>query len=65
MFKNLGFQLYTIRDFVTDPDLAEFSLKKLASYGYSEIHGAGEYLPVEQLAAIAKEKRLHLCGQPL
>ena len=62
MFKNLGFQLYTIRDFVTDPDLADFSLKKLASYGYSEIHGAGEYLPVEQLAAIAKENGFTFVG---
>ena len=62
MFKNLGFQLYTIRDFVTDPDLAEFSLKKLASYGYSEIHGAGEYLPVEQLAEIAKETGFTFVG---
>lgn len=62
MFQNLGFQLYSIRDIFTDPDFADLALKKLASYGYSEIHGAGEYLPVEQLAAIAKENGFTFVG---
>ena len=62
MFKNLGFQLYSARDLFTDPDFADLSLKKLASYGYSEIHGAGEYLPVEQLAEIAKKNGFTFVG---
>ena len=62
MFKNLGFQLYSARDLFTDPDFADLTLKKLASYGYSEIHGAGEYLPVEKLAEIAKANGFTFVG---
>lgn len=62
MFQNLGFQLYSARDLFVDPDFANLTLQKLAACGYSEIHGAGEYLPVEQLVAIAKKNGFTFCG---
>ncbi len=62
MFQKLGFQLYSARDLFTDVDFADLSLKKLAEYGYSEIHGAGEYLPVETLAELAKKNGFTFVG---
>ena len=40
MIQKLGFQLYTARDYMTDPDIADVALAKLAKAGYSEIHTA-------------------------
>lgn len=62
MFQKLGFQLYSARDLFTDVDFADLSLKKLASYGYSEIHGAGQYLPPEVLAELAKKHGFTFVG---
>ncbi len=62
MFQKLGFQLYSIRDLMVDADFADLCLKKLASYGYSEIHGAGKYLPPEQLSEIAKANGFTFAG---
>ena len=41
MFKNLGVQLYTIRDFMNDPAFADVAFGKLAEMGYTEAHTAG------------------------
>lgn len=40
MFQKLGFQMYTVRDYMYDPDIADVALQKLAKLGYSEIHTA-------------------------
>ncbi len=40
MFKNLGFQLYTIRDFIKDKEIADAAFKSVADMGYSECHTA-------------------------
>lgn len=40
MFQELGFQLYTIRDFIKDPEFADLALAKVAKAGYSQIHTA-------------------------
>lgn len=40
MFEKLGLQIYTIRDFVKDPDFADVSFRKMAEMGYTEAHTA-------------------------
>lgn len=40
MFNKLGFQLYTIREYIRDLDVADAALKKLKNLGYTECHGA-------------------------
>ena len=41
MFKNLGVQLFTIRDYMRDPESADAAFEKLAALGYTEAHTAG------------------------
>ena len=43
MFKNLGVQLYTIRDYLKDPEIADVAFAKLARLGYTEMHTAESY----------------------
>ncbi|MBQ8432977.1 MAG: sugar phosphate isomerase/epimerase [Clostridia bacterium] len=62
MFQKLGFQLYSIRDLFTDREFADLCLQKLAAYGYSEIHSAGEYLPPEVMAELAKKNGFTIIG---
>ena len=41
MFEKLGVQLYTIRDYMQDPEFADLAFKRLAELGYTEAHTAG------------------------
>jgi len=41
MFKELGVQLYTVRDFLKDPDYADVTFRRLAEMGYTEVQTAG------------------------
>ena len=41
MFQKLGVQLYTIRDYMRDPEFADLAFAKLAEMGYTEAHTAG------------------------
>ena len=41
MIKNLGLQLYTVRELMKDPDYADVTFRKLAELGYTEVHTAG------------------------
>ena len=36
MFQKLGVQLYTLRNFLVDPDIADVAFEKIAALGYSE-----------------------------
>ena len=38
MFKKLGVQLYTVRDYIKDPEFADLTFAKLAEMGYTEAH---------------------------
>ena len=62
MFNKLGFQLYTIRDFMTDPDIADVAFAKLAKAGYSEVHTAGQYMSDEDLGALCKKHNMSIIG---
>lgn len=41
MFKNLGLQLFTIRDFMKDPAFADLSFQTVRALGYTEAQAAG------------------------
>ena len=41
MIKNLGVQLYTVRDYLNDPEFADLTFKKLRELGYTEVQTAG------------------------
>ena len=41
MFQNLGLQLFTIRDYMKDPEFADLSFARLAKLGYTEAQAAG------------------------
>ncbi|MBQ9760588.1 MAG: TIM barrel protein [Clostridia bacterium] len=40
MFDKIGFQQYTVRDYMIDPDVADHAFAKLAKIGYTQIHTA-------------------------
>ncbi|MBQ9801883.1 MAG: sugar phosphate isomerase/epimerase [Clostridia bacterium] len=42
MFQNLGLQLYTIRDFMKDPEFADLAFKTVHDLGYTEVQTAGK-----------------------
>ena len=63
MFKNLGVQLYTIRDFMKDPEFADLSFQKLAQMGYTEAHTAGNGLGDDALfAELLKKNGISIIG---
>ena len=62
MIEKLGFQLYSVRDFMTDPDVADVAFKKLAQYGYSEVHTAGNYMSDEALGELCKKHNMTIIG---
>ena len=41
MFEKLGLQLYTVRDYLSDPSLADYTFARLAEMGYTEGQTAG------------------------
>ncbi len=59
--KNLGLQLWSIRDNIKTEDEVKFAFSQLAKFGYNEIETAGK-LPVsyERYAEIAKEEGLRI-----
>ncbi|MBQ9760587.1 MAG: sugar phosphate isomerase/epimerase [Clostridia bacterium] len=64
MFKKLGFQMYTIRDYLMDADIADVALAKLKKVGYSEIHTAHmpTYIDDETLGALCKKNGIDIIG---
>lgn len=62
MFNKLGFQLYTVRDFMSDPDIADAAFKKLSAIGYSEVHTAGNYMSDEALGELCKKYNMTIIG---
>ena len=62
MFKKLGAQLYTIRDFMKTPEAIRASFKRLKDMGYDEAQTAGSQISYEEFAAIAKEEGIAIIG---
>ena len=40
MFNKIGFQQYTVRDYMIDPEVADLAFARLAKLGYTELHTA-------------------------
>ena len=62
MFKKLGVQLYTVRDFMNTPEEVRDTFRKLKAMGYDEGQTAGAKIPYDQYAAIAREEGIDLVG---
>ena len=60
--KELGLQLYTIRDFMqTEEDIRE-SFRKMRQYGYTQAQTAGCKIPYADFGRIAKEEGIQIVG---
>ena len=55
MIKNLGLQLYTLREFMKDEKSIDESFARIAEIGYTEAQTAGNTIPAETFAALAKK----------
>lgn len=62
MIKELGVQLFTIRDCMKDEESIRTSFKKLREIGYDIGQTAGFFVGAEKFAEIAKETGLKICG---
>lgn len=62
MIKELGVQLYTIRDHMQDEDSMRSSFRRLKELGYDVGQTAGYFVGAEKFAEIAKETGLKICG---
>ena len=62
MFQKLGFQLFTIRDFIQDLDFADLSLARMRELGYTETQTAGFYGDHRLLAELLKKNDISVVG---
>lgn len=62
MFKKVGVQLYTIRDFMNDEQQIKESFAKLKAIGYDEVQTAGCKIPYADFGRLAKEADLEIVG---
>ena len=62
MFTKLGVQLYTIRDFMQDPEFADLAFKKLAELGYTEAHTAGNAFDAKLFGELLAKHGISIIG---
>ena len=63
MIKNLGVQLYTVRDYFKDEEFTDLTFKKIAEAGYTEAHGAGAFgMDPKSFGALAKKHGIKIIG---
>ena len=63
MIKNLGLQLYTVRDYFKDADFAALTFRKMAELGYTEAHTAGNYgFTPEEFVKLANDNGVKIIG---
>lgn len=63
MFKNVGIQLYSIRNHTQDLEGIKHALKSLAEIGYTELQTAGAFpCSVEEYMSVVKENGLKIIG---
>ena len=63
MIKNLGLQLYTLRDYFKDADFAALTFRKMAQLGYTEAHTAGNYgFTPEEFVKLANDNGVKIIG---
>jgi len=62
MFKKLGLQLYSIRDYMKDPEFADVAFGKVAKLGYTEAHTAGNAFPEQQFVDLLHKHGINIIG---
>ena len=62
MFQNLGVQLYTVRDYLLDPALADFTFHRLAELGYNEAQTAGNAFDAKIFGELAAKNGIKIVG---
>ena len=62
MFKKVGVQLWTIRDFMNDEAQIKESFAKLKALGYDEVQTAGCKIPYADFGKLAAEAGLEIVG---
>lgn len=62
MFEKLGVQLYTVRDFMRDPDFADLTFRRLAEMGYTEAHTAGNAFDAKLFGELLAKHGIKIIG---
>ncbi|MBE6690356.1 MAG: sugar phosphate isomerase/epimerase [Ruminococcaceae bacterium] len=62
MFKNLGVQLYTVRDYLQDPEFADLAFAKLRALGYTEAHTAGNAFDAKLFGELLQKHGIAVIG---
>ena len=62
MFEKLGVQLYTVRDYLKDAEMADNCFKRLYELGYSEAQAAGCEFDERKFGELAKKNGLSIIG---
>jgi len=62
MFKKLGLQLYTVRDYLCDASLADYTFARLAEMGYTEGQTAGSTFDNKLFGELAAKHGIKIVG---
>lgn len=62
MFEKLGVQLYSIRDYMFDPGLADMAFGRLAELGYTEAHTAGNDFDAQTFVDLLHKHGISIIG---
>ena len=62
MIKTFGLQLYTVRDFMRDPHILNYTFGRLKEIGYDEAQTAGYAVDIPTFAKLAKDNGITIVG---
>lgn len=62
MFKKLGLQLYTVRDYLKDPAFADLTFRTLSELGFTEAQTAGNAFDAKEFGALAAKNGIAIIG---
>lgn len=62
MFQKLGLQLYTVRDYLKDPEFADLTFKRLAELGYTEVQTAGNDFDAKLFGELIAKHGIKIIG---
>lgn len=62
MFEKLGVQLYTVRDYLKDPQFADLTFRRLAEIGYTEAQTAGNDFDAKTFGELAAKNGIKIVG---
>lgn len=62
MFQNLGLQLYSVRDYIKDPEFADLSFRRLHELGYTEAQAAGHAFDAKLFGELLAKNGIRIVG---